>query len=177
MVYNMCAETSKGLVNFNFQPHCAAGCAADNKTCELPECSKSSGAPCYDSASGLIWSAKSSTDMSWDKAVSYCERMGSSGWHLPTISELRTLIQHCSSTVTGGSCGVTDTCLSSDCRNDACGCSSNTSSNKLGDRDWVWSSSVKSDDSYLAWGVNFYFGSVNSDSKRYDYEHYVRCVR
>ena len=131
---------------------------------------------------GYMWSPKASSSMTWHDAVSYCNNLtkyGYSDWHLPTISELRTLIKNCSGTVTGGSCGVTDSCLSySNCRNDACsGCSSDLSGkySKLGDSSWLWSSSVLSDHSDLAWAVDFFNGSVGNDYK--GYINYVRCVR
>lgn len=131
---------------------------------------------------GNMWSPKSSSLMDWDDAVSYCDNLtecGYSNWHLPTISELRTLIQNCSFTVTGGSCGVTDSCLSySNCRNDACnGCSSDSSGkySKLGDIGWFWSSSVQSDNSILVWSVSFSLGHVSSHSVAND--SFVRCVR
>lgn len=43
----------------------------------------------------LLWSDVSENDMIWSDAVTYCENMGG---RLPTISELRTLIQNCPET-------------------------------------------------------------------------------
>ena len=126
------------------------------------------------------WTDKADSLMSWQDAQDYCNNLtacGYSDWHLPTISELRSLIQNCPATQTGGECGVTDSCLSwSDCRDSACsGCDSDSSS-KLGDTGWFWSSSVLSDDySDDAWGVNFHGGHVNGYLKSSDF--YVRCVR
>ncbi len=165
---------------------CADGFEWNGLACQtLPECSASSDTPCKDSSSGLIWSAKASSTMTWSNAKSYCESYsedGLSGWHLPTISELRTLIQNCSGTVTGGSCGVTDSCLSyNSCRNDACsGCSSDSSGkySKFGESGTVsyfWSSSIVSDASKdLVWIVKFSSGSVDFGSISYAN---VRCVR
>jgi len=131
---------------------------------------------------GNMWSQKSSYEKDWNRAVSYCNHLtecGYSDWHLPTISELRTLIQNCSGTVTGGSCGVTDSCLSSGCWDaDSCySCSYDESVHysKLGDSSWLWSSSVQSDDPNYAWSVNFSYGRVGDGSKIYS--GYVRCVR
>ncbi|MFO7735877.1 MAG: hypothetical protein R6W70_06625, partial [bacterium] len=41
--------------------------------------------------------------MNHHEATAYCE---DNGWRLPTISELRTLIQNCPDTKAGGVCGV-----------------------------------------------------------------------
>lgn len=130
---------------------------------------------------GNMWSSKSSSEMDWDDAVSYCDNLtecGYSDWHLPTISELRTLIKNCSATETDGSCDVTDGCLSSICRNNACsGCDYDESGghSKLEDTGWFWSSSTRSDDTNLAWRVDFYGGGVYDYSKNGSYS--VRCVR
>ncbi len=143
---------------------------------------------------GNMWSPKSSGPMSWDDAVSFCNSLtvcGYSDWHLPTISELRTLIKNCSATETDGSCGVTDSCLSaSNCRNNACyGCGDDDDSgnyskkySKLGDTEGLRSSSLLSDDSDMAWFVNFgYKGQVYYDNKEFtgnvSNDYYVRCVR
>ena len=48
---------------------------------------------------GLNWSDASNDSMNWYDAVEYCKDLGG---RLPTISELRTLIQNCSATETGG---------------------------------------------------------------------------
>ncbi len=144
----------------------------------LPECSKTSGTPCRDSSTDYIWSAKHySSD-----TVSYCENLteeGYSDWRLPTIGELRTLIENCGGTVTGGICGVTDNCLaSSSCYNNACsGCSSGGSFSKLGDASILVSSSNGGYDSgagyYTSWSVDFYNGAVKRTSKTGSF----RCVR
>ena len=142
-----------------------------------------------DPSSGLTWSGKALKKMFWNAAVSYCDDLTESGysdWRLPTISELRTLIQNCPATETGGECGVTDNCLSDDCRNDACsGCSSDSllgstsKYSKLGDKFGLLSSSVPSEDSDSHWYVLFFRGSVDigSNSTPNDNITNVRCVR
>ena len=134
---------------------------------------------------GYMWSPLSSDTMYWDDAVVYCHNLtecGYSDWRLPTISELRTLIKNCSGTVTGGSCGVTDSCLSSSCWDeDSCwSCSYDDDSGKysrLGDDGnvWLWSSSTQSDRPDYAWFVSFKNGSVNGRYKTNGND--VRCVR
>lgn len=125
---------------------------------------------------GLDWSDVSSDSMTWDEAATYCENLGGS---LPTISELRTLIQNCPATETDGECGVTDSCLSyNDCRKDSCsGCGYDESGkySVFGDKYWFWSSSERSDYAGYAWGVNFEHGFVYSLNKKYEYA--ARCVR
>ena len=157
------------------------------KCAVLPECSATSGTPCKDSTNLLIWSKKSTDTMKYSPASTYCsdsEMQGYGGfydWRLPTISELRTLIQNCSSTETGGSCGVTDSCLSyNECRNDAClGCSSdpNGKYSKFEDIGWIWSSSIASDDINNAWRIYFNEGRVDRSPNAVDGNYYVRCVR
>ncbi len=135
---------------------------------------------------GNMWSSKASLTMDWDDAFSYCNNLtecGYSDWHLPTISELRTLIKNCSGTVTGGSCGVTDSCLSySNCWSDSCYCDYIENNggyySKLGDDDnvWLWSSSTLSDDTNRAWRVGFDDGRVYSSHCKSNDDN-VRCVR
>ncbi|MBO4699527.1 DUF1566 domain-containing protein [bacterium] len=128
------------------------------------------------------WTDIAESMMTWEEAKDYCSNLtacGYSDWHLPTISELRSLIQNCPATQTGGECGVTDSCLSwSDCRDSAClGCDSDSSGkySKLGDTGWFLSSSVPSEYSEFAWRVGFDRGRVSHYRKSYD--SYVRCVR
>lgn len=153
----------------------------------LPDCSSTSGTPCRDSSSGLTWSARASSNMKWQNAVDYCSSYsegGLSGWHLPTISELRTLIKNCDGTVTGGSCGVADSCLSDSCMSGSCYCASMENNggyySKLGDDDTInlWSSSTIKGalEIYgIAWVVYFRSGYVFYNSKSSSYN--VRCVR
>ncbi|MBQ3368267.1 DUF1566 domain-containing protein [bacterium] len=157
------------------------GSCQSNGGSSLPECSASSGTPCKDSSSGLTWSARASTSYTWQIAVDYCNSYsegGLSGWHLPTISELRTLIKNCSGTVTGGSCGVTDSCLSSSCQDESCySCDyyEDGRYSKFGEIGWFWSSSTISDPGY-AWLVFFNYGRVGGSNKTDSYPS-VRCVR
>jgi len=141
-----------------------------------------------DSSSGLTWQVTPSSDynMTWDYAKSYCDSLplAGGGWHLPTISDLRTLIRDCSATETGGTCGVKDSCLNSSCHDSSCnGCSLNggpTSGcywpSQLGGACyWYWSSSPVADFNTATWSVYFNYGGVHG----YDigYYTYARCVR
>ena len=139
-----------------------------------------------DSSSGLTWQVTPSSGyMMWEDAIEYCENLtlAGGGWHLPTISELRTLIRGCDATVTGGSCGVTDSCLDYDCKDDSCGsCIDGEGPNfdgcygpseLPGECFCYLSSSPVADDGDYAWLVHFNYGSVYSAG----HYTYARCVR
>ncbi len=147
-----------------------------------PVCSSTSSTPCKDLTSGLVWSARASSTMTWSNAISYCDNLTEGGytdWQLPTISQLRTLIQNCSKTETDGTCGVTDSRLNSSFWTEsACySCSYDVSGgySKFGETGWFWSSSTLSDNTDYAWLVHFDYGGVDSLNK--DYGLNVRCVQ
>lgn len=122
----------------------------------------------------LSWSNKAPNKMDYNDAVKYCKNLKEEGvnkWHLPTISELRTLIKNCP-TASDGPCGVTDKCLSADCvSNSKCGpCRGNLS--KLGDKGWVWSSSMSNRGA--PWTVRFDNGTIDLRPGSNHFE--VRCV-
>ena len=165
------SQVCKGGYSWENDKSCDFGCNSSTGKCE---CKKTIGS--------ITWSNKSDSTMDWEGAVSYCDSLSECGyndWRLPTISELRTLIQNCPATQTGGECGVTDSCLSYiECTHDPCyGCSSDSTGkyNKLGDTGMFWSSSVRSDYPGYAWLANFYYGSVIYALKSYTYS--VHCVR
>ena len=139
-----------------------------------------------DPSSGLTWSAKAQQAMNWDNAGTYCGNLSEDGhtdWRLPTINELRTLIQNCSKNeMPNGSCAVNDPdCLALSCwTSETCGSCLDSNNkgpySKFGDTDqsW-WSSSNNTDDTNYAWIVDFYRGSVRRHKKTYD--SFARCVR
>lgn len=172
---------------------CIEHCTWNGSECVMTECSPTSGTPCMDSASGLIWSSRSADEMSWYDAGSYCENLGEGGytdWRLPNIDEVRTLLI---SSRVAAECKVSEVnnCLGSSCWD----CESCTdkgiqliscdykiydgdgySYNKLGDRHVVlWSSSTVSDYTHLAWRVSFIQANVDEAPKDNDLD--VRCVR
>jgi hypothetical protein len=153
----------------------------DTERKEFPECSPTSGTPCLDPSSGLVWSSKSNGTMYAHDAAYYCLDLsegGYSDWRLPSIDELRTLIENCRKTETGGTCRASEECRDSRCEDDYCaGCSSNSTGyySKFGDSNILWSDSWPDDWTDCNWSVNFSDGSVHIDRS---YEYYAaRCVR
>jgi len=132
--------------------------------------------PFPNSHAGLKWSDASNEILSYNDAIKYCQDLGG---RLPTISELRTLIQNCPDTETGGSCSVTDNCLSAtECRDNCLlGCHQpSTSYSVFGDRNWVWSSSEASDSTGDIWAVLFLDAAINCQNKDVSLFS-ARCVR
>ncbi|MBO4699554.1 DUF1566 domain-containing protein [bacterium] len=143
----------------------------------------------YNQETSRMWSPKSENDMDWDDAVKFCENLTEcdySDWHLPTISELRGLIQNCHSTEAyDGSCGIFDKCKSykdSCYDDDFCdGCTQDYKGkySKFGKPDFLWSSSEPDTDfsnsSVYSWSVDFSRGGIFYNYKTE--EHGVRCVR
>lgn len=188
--YTSTYNTTAGICRYK----CASNFAWNGKSC-IPECSKTSGTPCKDSSSGLTWSAKASSKMTWKNAKSYCKSYsegGLNGWHLPTIDELRTLMINADKVKNNCRASETKNCLSFACWScETCSrtgtqlpneetCHRGTSYSdgrysKFGDTGLFWSSSIRSDSQAWAWVVLFYYGDVY-------YEHIdnsgnVRCVR
>ena len=104
---------------------------------------------------------------------------------MPTISELRSLIRGCPATQTGGTCGVTDTCLAGSCFGPNCygcnylqgpgggGCYWDAALD--GTCSYYWSSSSYAGSTTGAWAVVFTGGGVADDTKTNADS--VRCVR
>ena len=132
-------------------------CNGTTETCLLGHCEDL----------GYVWqNPPAANTKTWQDAIDYCGSLtlgDHNDWRLPTISELRSLIRGCPATETGGSCGVTDSCLSySACRNDPCsGCSSGAGpaggcywpDGMEGTCSWYWSSSEREDGNNAAWGL------------------------
>jgi hypothetical protein len=141
-----------------------------------------------DASIGLMWQGYPGWSGGWEAAIAYCNALeleGYTDWSLPTISELRSLIRGCDATMTGGSCAVTDECLTDDCYNyNSCkGCPGNKGPAldgcywdvKLGGECMVyWSSSSLSNWS-SAWFVYFDSGMVHNGD--YIPTKFARCVR
>ncbi|MBO4698714.1 DUF1566 domain-containing protein [bacterium] len=148
------------------------------------ECSPDRTSFCVDSESGLFWSSStkglSLEDMTWQDAVDYCENLTEGGytdWKLPTIDELRTLIQNCETSKTGGACPVADPgCLELSCwSEELCSCTNDVNYSKLADDGTFWSSSPRSDTAESAWAV--LFDNADVDTVKKTDKNSVRCVR
>ena len=136
----------------------------------------------------LEWSERSGGEKNWYDAVNYCrnlDELGHTDWRLPNIDELRTLIQNCPKTETGGECRVSakNGCLAGECQKPESSCSCEQKADieysKLPNEswriNWLWSSSTLSDSNNSAWRVDFSNAEVG-DSYKVG-ENYVRCVR
>jgi len=142
-----------------------------------------------DPATGLTWQVTPTGGiMNWALATAHCQDLvlDGSGWRLPTIGELRTLIRGCPATQAGGSCNVEEKdCLAEACRADSCqGCSIGEGpadggmywpDEVEGECCFYWSSSPVEDDPTDAWYVVFYVGHVHNGGVNGRY--HVRCVR
>ena len=158
---------------------------------ELPECSTTSLTPCYDSSSKLIWSKKAGSE-TWQDAVDHCDNYsegGLSGWRLPDIDELRTLLIWSNESLCKVSeknnclsknCWSCETCVEKGQISEYMGCYSAAGAreqySKFGDTCKLWSSSSESLYGHSAWYV--YFGEASIHYSDYtDFFLYVRCVR
>lgn len=142
-----------------------------------------------DPTSGLTWQVNPSF-MNWEKAKTYCNNLTltRSDWHLPTISELRTLIRGCDGSMAGGSCNVTDDCLSTgDCWSEqscgGCNILEGPGSGGAywpdgisGDISWYWSSSPMADVDYTAWVVDFEDARIQGTPDKPAFNLHTRCV-
>lgn len=126
---------------------------------------------------GLKWSIPTNFDQTWYDSKTYCEKLGG---RLPTISELRMLIQNCPATETGGSCNVTDRCLSRECYSDECEeCIYDDEDHDYCVLDYhpkLWSSSTHSDHDDRAWTISCTFGEIRNTSKN-SFATSVTCVK
>lgn len=153
-----------------------------------------------DPATGLMWQLKGLVKNSWEGGIYHCENLkygGYDDWRLPTISELRSLIQGCEKNETNGDCGVTDECVEAECiescdsckpdegPSDGCYWPEEIERNNYYTCDRYWSSSSFIDleyDEEYAWTLDFYSGSLHWfstywDDSEDDWPLRIRCVR
>ena len=152
-------------------------CNAETKSCEDKKEEKPVEEIC-ETVEGRMWSPRASVPMYWPDAVSYCNSLtacGYSDWHLPTITELRTLIRNCSATETGSSSCYLDGSYGFYCHCSGCSEDNSGKYSKLGDAYWYWSSSMHEDLEYVMCGVYFSTGEIGTNGA-YNGGN-VRCVR
>ena len=164
-----------------------------------------------DPNTNLIWQQTPSTDyfkvcqnmMDYSEcpdedmhAKNHCENndddLPGTGWRLPTISELRSIVKDCDNafwdpvTNTGGACGVTDECNNywmCATRCDDCTYKSGPGENghyldplfDLSGHSWFWASSPSVMYIDRGWSIAFYSGFINNNYIFNDFG--VRCVR
>gem|GEM_PF-3507135 len=130
----------------------------------------------------------------WGAAVTYCNTTlntevyaGYTGWRLPTISELRTIVDGCPSLETGGACGVTDSCKAEStcysipncqaCNTGGCyflaGLDEYICNNGTAD---VWSATENSENTNEVYLIDFGYGLMSIAIKPTNYAA-VKCVR
>lgn len=138
----------------------------------FPECSESQTFPCYDSEYKIYWSGKTTAD-SVEDAVSYCKNSiieGYTGWYMPTISELRTLVRNCDKIAPNGTCPIVDENSMMESFEE-CKCSDSENYSRFGDTEWLLSATQR--DSEHAWGLDFGSGKIEEDR---DLGGTIRCA-
>jgi hypothetical protein len=125
------------------------------------------------------WSGRSS-GVNWSEANNYCSSLGG---RLPTISELRTLIQGCPPTQAGGTCdpytsmgcGVSFPGQTNYCK----GCDPYTDGrySVFNDTQWIWSGTSPSGDSGRAYFIMFNSAGICDVPKSEGGQYYARCIR
>lgn len=131
----------------------------------------------WDSYGGYQW-LKSSGTMLYSEATSFCYNLGAS---IPSISQLRTLIQNCPDTVSTGGCAVTDSCTSwSSCRTANCASCTDQGNgyySVFSDASWFWSGTQVSDQSAYMFTINYNTGSIDMSSADGSSYGNVRCIK
>ena len=114
-----------------------------------------------DNATGLMWQQDTARDggnydaMTWEEALAYCEALNLGGltdWRLPTIKELRSLVDYGEYNPAINKTFFPNTVSS-----------------------YYWSSTTSADRTASAWSVFFYYGYGSWDYKYSS--RYVRAVR
>lgn len=130
-------------------------------------------------AKQLQWSKNPATKIIWKEADWYCRNIKEDGytdWRLPTIDELRSMVENCPDSVVGGACSISETNGKLD-QNDynkvTCnGCKGGRV--KLKGRGWFWSSSRKTGTDHY-WVISFNNARISSGKMIMPYN--VYCVR
>ena len=157
-----------------------------------------------DPTTGYIWQRVPAyngnwINYDWKSAVNYCNNLnldGITGFHLPTINQLRSIIRGCDNTKSGGPCTVTDDCTDFSCgqtkscdpcekykgpTTDGCYLDPNLAVDKYLEGTCGWSQYITDTTRIGAfanelWGVNFENAGIGFNYKSYQYWG-LRCVR
>jgi hypothetical protein len=153
----------------------------------LDRCEAASDVTLYAATTNLLWEVTPSIPSAkWQAAIDACgasRLCGQSDWRLPTITELRSLIDGCPGTEAADSC-VTERCASTSCVDnmECLGCANDAGPQEgfycvpgLRDLGIAWSSTTITDIPANAWLVHFRTGGFIGVSKEVEYS--VRCVR
>ena len=169
----------------------------DSQTCDPVSCPGAQMVDNYDGTvtdpcSNLVWQKTPGPKSNLANANTYCSNntagLPGSGWRLPNISELRTLVRGYPNTEPGGACAVADpTCLTVSCGINAdhsicgkiCPCPScHWDTAAFGDScdDYFWSSSPITDIPGYIWRLA-YFNATIVDGTTTSTLRVPRCVR
>jgi formylglycine-generating enzyme required for sulfatase activity len=144
-----------------------------------------------DPTSGLVWQKAAPADFVVQAAASTrCSGndagLPGSGWRLPTIGELRTLVRGCPVCAPGGACGVTDDCLGAGCWSGECyGCPDDEGPADgcywpealQGDCTWYWASSPETNPSLAGYYHGMGYHRAELQSTPGTHTRLGRCVR
>ena len=115
----------------------------------------------------------------WEKAYEYCENLEESGfkdWRLPTIDELRSIVQKCPETATGGKCAISDKggklSMNDYDKQDCRGCRRGRFD--LPGNGWFWSASQVTGTDHF-WVISFKNTRISNAKRVVPYNAY--CVR
>jgi hypothetical protein len=145
----------------NYFHHVRAVCSTNDSTTDVGHYSDNGDGTVTDIATGLMWQQiGSSQTMTWEQALSYCEDLifgGYGDWRLPTIKELRTLVDYNISSP---------------------GPTINTNFFPNSELSFYWSSTTNVIfGSYaMAWDIEFGSGDDGNDDYKREF-YYVRAVR
>jgi len=141
------------------------------------------------------------TFANWSVAKNYCNglKLNGTGWRLPNISELRSLVRNCGPIETKGACGVKDACLScgigyeDECAVKSCWTKASCNPSSCVDNGgptycywpmladfsgtctWYWSSTPCKNCTESAWAISFNYGDLEQILETNYLS--VRCVR
>ena len=165
------------------------GVCAGDEICTDSECVEVKPGPWLDPTTQLYWeNPASGVALTLEGAIQYCEdlELDHGGWHLPTIDELRSLVEGCPATDKMGDCNVSESdCLGVACKNAACDdcdlkagwgdVATYWSDTLAGECCKYWSSTLVAQPANDAWFVNFNTGQVFYQVVGVELR--VRCVK